>query len=321
MPVHHMVHGHFHGVPIHCRKKTTGMPSKDTLSTVKKNYEFFIGIDSDGCAFDSMEIKHKECFCPNFIDFFDCQAISKYARQVWEFVNLYSTTRGCNRWLGLQRAIKMLSERKECQARGAAFPMKAAVDAYIEENTTYSNHSIKDFADKHDGDMGAMLQRALNWSLTVDATIGRMVHDVPPFPLVRESLAKAHAKADIIVVSQTPVEALEREWQEHDIAKFVQVIAGQEMGTKTEHIALATAGRYDTDKVLMIGDAPGDYKAAQENNALYYPINPGAEEASWERFHTEALDKFFAGDFAGDYQNTLVAEFQSFLPEQPPWEV
>ncbi len=29
--------------------------------------EFFIGIDSDGCAFDTMEIKHKECFCPQTI--------------------------------------------------------------------------------------------------------------------------------------------------------------------------------------------------------------------------------------------------------------
>jgi hypothetical protein len=31
-------------------------------------------------------------------------------------------------------------------------------------------------------------------------------------------------------ISQTPM--LKREWAEHDIARFVKIIAGQEMGTK-----------------------------------------------------------------------------------------
>ena len=64
------------------------------LKDLKPAKEFFIGIDSDGCVFDTMEIKHKECFAPMFIKHFDLQAVSKYAREVWEFVNLYSKTRG-----------------------------------------------------------------------------------------------------------------------------------------------------------------------------------------------------------------------------------
>ena len=35
------------------------------LADLKPHGGFFVGIDSDGCAFDTMEIKHKECFCPN----------------------------------------------------------------------------------------------------------------------------------------------------------------------------------------------------------------------------------------------------------------
>ena len=77
------------------------MTPKDLLSKVEKRHDFFIGFDSDGCAFDSMELKHKECFCPCFIEHFHCQAISKYAREAWDFVNLYSKTRGCNRWLAV----------------------------------------------------------------------------------------------------------------------------------------------------------------------------------------------------------------------------
>jgi len=37
------------------------------LLELEPRYDFFVGIDSDGCAFDTMEIKHKECFTPNTI--------------------------------------------------------------------------------------------------------------------------------------------------------------------------------------------------------------------------------------------------------------
>lgn len=58
------------------------------------------------------------------------------------------------------------------------------------------------------------LKRALAWGLAVNATIANMVHGIPPFPFVRESLEVLFDKADMIVVSQTPNEALEREWCE-----------------------------------------------------------------------------------------------------------
>ena len=168
-----------------------GNDPKAILATVTKEHDFFIGIDSDGCAFDTMEIKHKECFCPNFIEHFHCQAISKYAREAWHFVNLYSKSRGCNRWLAVQRMIKLLKARKECQARGAKFPMEDAIDAFIEDYTTYSNETLAEYIEKTDGKKKDFLAAALEWSLAVNKTIARMVHDVPPFPFVRESLEKA----------------------------------------------------------------------------------------------------------------------------------
>ena len=59
------------------------------LTDLQPTYDFFVGIDSDGCAFDTMELKHKECFTPNIIKYWDLQAVSKYAREAAEFVNLY----------------------------------------------------------------------------------------------------------------------------------------------------------------------------------------------------------------------------------------
>ena len=53
------------------------------LRDLKPEHKFFIGIDSDGCAFDTMEPKHKECFCPVFIWKFGLAAVSKYAREAW----------------------------------------------------------------------------------------------------------------------------------------------------------------------------------------------------------------------------------------------
>ena len=70
----------------------------------------------------------------------------------------------------------------------------------------------------------------------------------------------------------------------------------------------------------MIGDAPGDMKAARANNALFYPINPGDEDISWERFYNEAFDKFINGTYAGDYEKSLIDEFDKYLPSIPPWK-
>ena len=53
--------------------------SEGPLDRFEKNSEFLVGIDSDGCAFDTMEIKHKECFIPATVRFFGLQAVSKYA--------------------------------------------------------------------------------------------------------------------------------------------------------------------------------------------------------------------------------------------------
>jgi phosphoglycolate phosphatase-like HAD superfamily hydrolase len=121
-------------------------------------------------------------------------------------------------------------------------------------------------------------------------------------------------------ISQTPADALKREWAEHGIDKFVKMIAGQEMGTKTEHLKFAAKDKYAPTKILMIGDAPGDFSAARKNNALFFPINPGSEEKSWERLFSEALDRFFKGTYAGDYEAQLVKEFDASLPEHPHWK-
>ena len=99
----------------------------EQLKAFEPTQEFFVGIDSDGCVFDSMEIKHKECFTPMFIKHFGLQPVSKYAREVWEFVNLYSKTRGINRFPALSNALHFLKDRHEVQARHVQIRKKSSI--------------------------------------------------------------------------------------------------------------------------------------------------------------------------------------------------
>jgi len=286
------------------------------LAALKPEHQFFVGIDSDGCAFDTMEVKHKECFCPNTIKYWGLQPVSKYAREAAEFVNLYSKWRGINRWPALVMVFDLLRERPEVIARNVEIFQAAKIREFIDSGFPLSNDGLRDYLGKHPD---PELEQGLAWSEGVNATVAEMVHGVPPFPYVRESLELMQDRADMVVVSATPTEALTREWQEHGIARYVRAIAGQEMGKKAQHLALAAGDKYPPGHVLMIGDAPGDMKAAHTNNFLFYPINPGAEDKSWERFYAEAFQHFFEGNYAGAYEAALIAEFEAYLPDVPPW--
>ena len=282
-----------------------------------KSNDFFIGIDSDGCAFDTMEVKHKECFIPNIIKFYRLSAISKYAREVAEFLNLYSKWRGINRFPGLVMLMDMLADRAAVVRRRPRLPAFSSLRAWIGEETRLANPAL---AAKVRATGDAELALALEWSEAVNKSISEIVVEVPPFPLVRESLASMHGRADVAVVSATPREALEREWSEHGLIEHVALLAGQELGSKKEHLALAAGGRYDPEKILMVGDALGDLEAARSCGALFYPIDPGCEEEPWQRFFEEGLPRFFAGNYAGPYMNAQLARFLELLPERAPWQ-
>lgn len=287
------------------------------MFVIDPRHDYLVGIDSDGCVFDSMELKHKECFIPNFINYYELQGVSKYAREAAEFVNLYSKSRGVNRFPGLVEQLDWLRRRPEVKARGVQVAKPAGLSKWIGKETKLGNPALeKAVAATDDPD----LKLALTWSLAVNKSISEMVRNVPPFPNLRECLDRFAKQADMLVCSQTPNAALEAEWAEHGIAPYVAAICGQEAGSKKETLA-ANKDKYPAGHVLMIGDAPGDYKAAAANDALFFPINPGHEEASWKRLLQEGIDRFFTGKFAGDYQKQLLQEFDSYLPEKPPWPV
>ena len=289
------------------------MDYQEILKSFQPRHEFFIGIDSDGCVFDSMEVKQKEFFVPNAIKFFGLSDISGILRETWEFVNLYSIHRGGNRFTSLVKVFDLLSGNQELINRGYNLPDMTGLREWVNSETKLGNANLRKYFESN-YDPG--LEKVLKWSEAINDEITRLLRNIPPFPDALKALDRISGSADLVIISQTPFEAIDREWKENDLQKYVREIAGQEHGTKTEQIAMAAKGKYDDNKILMIGDAKGDFDASVNNGILFYPVIPGKENESWKRFLNEGFEKFIKCTFAGDYENKLLKEFWESLPER-----
>jgi len=288
------------------------MDYQGMLRDFKPEHDFFTGIDSDGCVFDSMEVKQKEFFIPDALKYFNLYGISKILRRTWEFVNLYSVNRGGNRFTSIVKVFELLESNEQVKASGVKLPAMNSLKEWIMHENRLGNENLRKYFESHyDPD----LEKILRWSESVNEEISQWLRDIPPFPNSMKAIKDISSRADLMIVSQTPLEALEREWKEHDLVKYVRAIAGQEHGTKSEHLALAAKGKYPDEHILMIGDAKGDLDAAIQNGVLFFPIMPGKEDESWKMFTVEGFEKFLNGKFKGAYQEKLIGEFMKYLPE------
>ncbi|MCL1888830.1 MAG: HAD family hydrolase, partial [Kiritimatiellaeota bacterium] len=260
-------------------------------------------------------------FHPLIIQWWGLEKLEVGLRASAGFVNLYSKWRGQNRFTALLQCFELLHEWPACVARAAAchteLPRLEALRAYCNSGLALGNPTLKQEAERT-GD--PELKRLLGWSLAVNADIDQNMAPVPPFPWALRALEIMREKSDCIVVSQTPEAALVKEWQLHKMDSFVRVIAGQELGTKAEHLTLAAGGKYAPGRVLMVGDALGDLKAAEKAGALFYPIMPRDENAAWQRYCEEGYPRFLNGTFTGAYEDDLKAAFLAALPDKAPWE-
>jgi phosphoglycolate phosphatase-like HAD superfamily hydrolase len=293
------------------------MDYQKILKTFQPAHEFFIGIDSDGCVFDTMEVKQKEFFIPNALKYFDLYQISDLLSETWEYVNLYSIHRGGNRFSSILKVFDLLREDSQIKNSTLILPDMSAFRKWVETETKLSNATLCKYFESN-SDPG--IEKVLKWSEAVNEEIGRLMPGISPFPNALKAIKEISVIADLVIVSQTPFEALDREWQENDIKKYARTIAGQEHGTKTEHLTFTAKGKYPDNKILMIGDAKGDLDAAINNNVLFYPIIPGKEDESWKYFLDDGLNRFINRTYRGTYEESLINEFLKSLPSAPPWQ-
>ncbi len=288
------------------------------LEDFKKNKDYLVCIDSDGCVFDNMELKHKECFCPATVNVWNLQGVSRYVREAADFVNLYSETRGTNRFHAIIRTLELVYARREVEERGYKPPNLEPLKKWVETTQVLGASALEEYCENNEA--SPVLRQAAKWSHEVNENIERIVRNVPPLPHVREALQRFSEFADIVIVSATPHEAIVREWEENGLLEYVNVVAGQEMGTKEECIKAANSDRYRPDHVLMIGDAPGDKAAAIKNGVLFRPIIPGFEAESWTNILNEDLKDFKDGTYKDSKMQHRFEEFSSVLLKKPPWE-
>ncbi|EOU1466546.1 HAD hydrolase-like protein [Clostridium perfringens] len=275
------------------------------LDNFNKQKDFLICIDSDGCAIDTMDIKHIKCFGPCMVTEWNLEEWKEPILERWNEVNLYTLTRGINRFKGLAVALIEINEK---------YITIEGLDEFVkwtEETKELSNESLEVEIEKTNN---ICLKKALEWSKSVNKSIDLLSDDEKcPFEGVKEAIILAKKVADIAIVSSANEKAVLDEWNKHGLLENVDIVLTQNIGSKSYCINKLIAKGYSRNNVLMVGDALGDLKAAEENEALYYPIMVRKEKESWSRFSKEALERFTSNSYYGEYQEKVIAEFKANL--------
>lgn len=273
-----------------------------TITEFKKTKNWLICVDSDGCAMDTMDVKHIRCFGPCMVEEWGLQAWKEEILARWNDLNLYTMTRGINRFKGLAIALAEIDE-KYTKIDGVA-----DILSWVDTAKELSNDGLK--RELMAKPQSAALQKALSWSIAVNESINALPEeDKLPFPLVKNALAYAHERADVAVVSSANLDAVLEEWEKHGLLKHVDIVLAQNAGSKAFCIAELLKKGYAPENVLMCGDAPGDMQAAEKNGVYYYPILVKKEKESWAEFISVGLDKLLTGSFGGTYQQQKKAAF------------
>lgn len=290
--------------------------TKQDLIDFTPKHSTLVAIDSDGCMFDTMEEKQLNHFAPLIIKHFELQEIEEAVFDCLKFVWLYSITRGLNRFENLLRFFDRLKTHPIAKKSDVKILNTDSFKTWVYSGAALSNSTLKTYADENPD---PELLRILKWTLAVNDSTDAM-DPIPPFDDALKSLKLLHGQSDALVVSQTMDDTLVAEWNLHGLTKYVDIIAGASIGTKTQSLNWAMKEHYDPKRAIMMGDALGDMAAARDTGIWFYPILPGHEDASWKKFLEEDYERFRTGNFTEEYQQELIDTFLALLPEIPPWE-
>ncbi len=266
-----------------------------------KTKDFLICVDSDGCAMDTMDIKHFRCFGPCMVDEWELDPWREEILARWNDINLYTMTRGINRFKGLAMALKEISEK---------YRRIEGIDElchWAETSGELSNGALERAIQKNPESLS--LKKALAWSKAVNEAITKLPEEeVRPFPLAREALELAHRYADVAIVSSANLGAVLEEWEKHGLLPHTDIVLAQNAGSKAACIAALLEKGYDQSRVVMCGDAPGDLDAARKNGVYFFPILVRKERDSWQEFMDKGLRKLLNGEY-GEYNEQKTNEF------------
>ena len=264
------------------------------FDTFEKKHDYLVCVDSDGCVMDTMNCKHFHCFGPCMVTEWGLDEWLDEILDRWNEINLFSMTRGINRFKGLAMALGEINEHYKPIVGIDALQHWAATAPAL------SNVGVaKAAVEATDPDAKLILEKALSWSKAVNAAIVELDESLKvPYNGAKEGLAAAHSFADVAMVSSANRDAVEEEWGKFGLLEHTDIVLAQDIGSKAHCIAEMMKFGYDPNKVLMVGDAPGDSDAAEKNGVHYYPILVNHEKESWDEAIAVAFGKLQSGAYA-----------------------
>jgi phosphoglycolate phosphatase-like HAD superfamily hydrolase len=281
----------------------------NVFETFERKHDFLVCVDSDGCAMDTMNCKHIQCFGPCMVSEWGLEQWGEDILTRWNEINLFQMTRGINRFKGLALALNEINDRY------VKIPGVQALEAWVVNAPALSNDGVKKAADEAaDPEAKECFEKALAWSKAVNASINMLPEEIKlPYAGAKEGLAAAKQFADVAIVSSANRDAVEEEWEKHGLLEHVDILLAQDCGSKAHCIAEMLKFGYAPDHVLMVGDAPGDCDAAEKNGVWYYPILVNSEQESWIELRESGLDRLKNLTFGGEYQQAKKRAFLANL--------
>lgn len=276
----------------------------------QKRHGYLVCVDSDGCVIDGMTVKHLTCFGPGIIEVYGLGEHREELLEEWNRRNLYSMTRGINRFKGLVMELAYGVEK------GYLKQDIGELEEWVRTAKELSNPGLEEkIAENHRaGRDTEALQKALEWSNWVNREIAALSPEKKKaFSQAAAALDKAREYADVVVVSSANRGAVEDEWQYNGLMDRVDALLTQEYGSKKDCLRRLLELGYEPDRLLMVGDAPGDITAAKDVGVLYYPIVPGQEDGSWARFSMEVLREVVSGSFRNGPMEQFAQEYYKKL--------
>ena len=270
--------------------------------------KFLFCVDSDGCAMDTMTIKHVKCFGPRMVEEWKLDKWKDELLKRWNDINLYTKRRGINRFQGL---LQILTEVDESYTKIEGL---SELRDWVETTAAFSEANLKVEIVNHPESQ--ILKKALNWSQAVNCSINALKDEEKvEFKGVKEALKKVKTCADLAIVSSANREAMAEEWVRCGIMQYVNYSMAQDVGTKAACLSKMIDEGYDAENILMIGDALGDYNASTKAGVHFYPILAGKEEESWKKFHDTIIDEFVLGKYTVEREKEELDLFMNNLAD------
>ena len=139
------------------------------FDSFERKHDYLVCVDSDGCVMDTMNCKHFHCFGPCMVKEWGLEQWKEEILERWNAINLFSMTRGINRFKGLAMALGEIHE--------TCTPITgiAALQHWADTAPALSNDAVaKAAAEETDADAKLVLEKALSWSKAVNAAIAEL---------------------------------------------------------------------------------------------------------------------------------------------------